>query len=95
MTESTTRKKRVSVALKVNLKYPDRETFEERFAQNISANGIFIRAKDPLPVGSEINFEYRLSDTSSIMSGVGVVRFNIRIEGRPATRAEPKRLSSV
>ena len=39
----------------------DVQTFEERFAPNISRAGLFVRAKDPVPVGSRVRFEYRIS----------------------------------
>ena len=77
--------KRVNVALKVNLQYPDRETFAERFGQNLSKSGIFIRAKDPVPVGTRITFEYLLADDSRVLRGVGLVRW-IR---RPEESNEP------
>ncbi len=74
------RNKRVDVKIKVNLKYPDRETFVERFAQNLSRTGIFVRTADPAPVGSRISFEYRLADNSRILRGLGIVRWARRAD---------------
>src|SRR5690349_5346542 len=76
MSEPTQRHRRVEVNIKVNLQYPDRETFEQRFAQNLSRSGMFIRAKDPPAVGSRVNFEYRLADSTRVLRGVGVVRWS-------------------
>ncbi|MEL6544516.1 MAG: TIGR02266 family protein, partial [Myxococcota bacterium] len=73
--ESKRQQQRVEVGLKVNLKYPDRESFVERFSINVSRNGLFVRAKDPLPVGSRVRFEYRLDDNTRILRGVGLVRW--------------------
>ena len=75
--EPTENKKtqRVNVALKVTLTYADRDTFVERFAHNISRTGMFIRAKDPVPLGSRIRFDYLLSDHSRLMRGIGIVRW--------------------
>ena len=72
---SSNRSRRFDVRIKVSLKYADRETFVERFSQNLSRSGIFIRASDPAPVGSRVHFEYRLADDSRILRGVGVVRW--------------------
>src|SRR5688572_27261318 len=69
------RHRRVEIGIKVNLQYGDRATFEERFSQNLSRSGIFIRAKDPPPIGSRVRFEYRLADDSRVMRGVGIVRW--------------------
>lgn len=80
--DTNPRQRRVEVGLKVNLKYPDRSSFVERFSVNISRAGLFIRAKDPLPVGARVRFEYRLSDQTRILRGLGVVRWS-----RPASEA--------
>jgi uncharacterized protein (TIGR02266 family) len=69
------RQRRVDVRIKINLRYPDRETFVSRFSHNLSRTGIFIRASDPAPVGSRIRFEYRLQDDSRILRGAGIVRW--------------------
>ncbi len=66
---------RVDVTLKVQLQYPDRDSFVERFSINVSRTGLFVRARDPAPVGSRVRFEYRLNDESRILRGTGVVRW--------------------
>ncbi len=77
MTDSAQKRgnQRVDVTLKVQLQYPDRDTFVERFSINVSRTGLFIRARDPAPVGSRVRFEYRLKDESRIFRGTGVVRW--------------------
>lgn len=77
MTDSAHKRgnQRVDVTLKVQLQYPDRDTFVERFSINVSRTGLFIRARDPAPVGSRVRFEYRLKDDSRIFRGTGVVRW--------------------
>jgi uncharacterized protein (TIGR02266 family) len=81
------RQRRVDVRIKINLRYPDRETFVTRFSDNLSHTGIFIRASDPAPVGSRIRFEYRLQDDSRILRGAGIVRWARLPEA--ASRNEP------
>ena len=79
------RQKRVEVRIKVNLKYPDRETFVQRFSQNLSQTGIFVRASDPAPVGSRIHFEYTIGNNVRVLRGIGIVRW----ARRPADAQEP------
>lgn len=73
--DPSSRNARVNVTIKVSLKYPDRDTFVERFSQNISRAGIFVRDPKPLPMGSRVAFDYRLSDNSQVMRGKGLVRW--------------------
>lgn len=86
MADESRQQQRVEVGLKVNLKYPDRESFVERFSINISRNGLFVRAKDPLPVGSRVRFEYRLGDNTRILRGVGLVRWIRPVEESSAEK---------
>jgi uncharacterized protein (TIGR02266 family) len=79
------RQKRLEVRIKVNLKYPDRRTFVERFSQNLSRTGIFIRASDPAPVGSRVHFEYTIGDNTRVLRGVGIVRW----ARKPADAQDP------
>lgn len=80
MSESKRQQQRVEVGLKVNLKYPDRDSFVERFSINVSRTGLFVRAKDPLPVGSRVRFEYRIADNTRMLRGVGLVRWSRGVE---------------
>jgi molecular chaperone DnaK len=51
------------------------DEFVERFAVNISRGGLFIRTRDPKPVGSLLNFELRLLSGEPVVRGEGVVRW--------------------
>lgn len=75
MDETRRKQQRVEVNLRVSLKYPDRTTFVERFSINVSRTGLFVRAKDPLPIGSRVRFEYRIADNTCMLRGTGVVRW--------------------
>ena len=63
--------------MRIKLKYPDVETFIQKYAVNISRGGIFIATKQPKPVGTFVRFEFLLSDagTSSIIRGEGQVQW--------------------
>lgn len=63
--------------MRIKLKYPDVETFIQKYAVNISRGGIFIATKNPKPVGTFVKFEFLLSDatTTSIIRGEGQVQW--------------------
>lgn len=63
--------------MRIKLKYPDVETFIQKYAVNISRGGIFIATKQPKPVGTFVKFEFLLSDAgaSSIIRGEGQVQW--------------------
>jgi molecular chaperone DnaK len=74
---------RTPVGLLVRLSYPSLEEFVERFAVNVSRGGVFIRARDPKPVGTLLTIDLRLQGGEPVIRGEGVVRW-IRAEGPPA-----------
>ena len=63
--------------MRIKLKYPDVETFIQKYAVNISRGGIFIATKNPKPIGTYVKFEFLLSDatTTSIIRGEGQVQW--------------------
>jgi len=71
------------VGLAVRLSYGTVDEFVERFAVNISRGGVFIRSREPKPVGTVIAFELRLTGGEAVVRGKGVVRW-IQAEDRSA-----------
>ena len=63
--------------MRIKLKYPDIDTFIQKYAVNISRGGIFIATKPPKPVGTYVRFEFLLSDEggTSIIRGEGQVQW--------------------
>src|SRR5262249_22645995 len=43
------------------------------YSVDVSRGGIFIRTKEPLPVGTQLKFEFQLSDAQPLISGEGTV----------------------
>jgi uncharacterized protein (TIGR02266 family) len=51
------------------------DEFVERYAEDISDDGVFIRTPKPLPEGSLIAFELRLANDEVVLAGLGRVRW--------------------
>ncbi|HUL59260.1 MAG TPA: TIGR02266 family protein [Anaeromyxobacteraceae bacterium] len=66
---------RLPVGLLVRLSYGTVEEFVDRFAVNISRGGLFIRSRDPKPVGTRVAFELKLATGDTVVRGQGVVRW--------------------
>ena len=69
------REPRTSVGLRVKLSYGSVDEFVERFATNISRGGVFIRTREPKPVGTQVDLEIRLATGESVIRSRGVVRW--------------------
>jgi molecular chaperone DnaK len=59
--------------VRLNLRYPDLDTFVARFAPNVTRGGVFLASRKPHPVGEIIRFEIALAQGSPVLSGAGRV----------------------
>jgi len=57
----------------VRLRYPDLETFVEKYAPNVTRGGIFLASREPRPVGDVLRFEVLLRQGGPVLSGEGRV----------------------
>jgi uncharacterized protein (TIGR02266 family) len=64
---------RTPITLKIKFKSSSLDQFIERYSVDVSRGGIFIRTKEPLPVGTQLRFEFQLQDASSLIAGDGTV----------------------
>jgi molecular chaperone DnaK len=83
------RGQRTPVGLLLKLSYGTVDEFVERFASNISRGGVFIRTRDPKPVGTLLAFELRLSRGDVVVRGQGVVRWIQREDSAARPPAAP------
>jgi uncharacterized protein (TIGR02266 family) len=65
--------KRTLLSMKIRYKSATLEDFIERYSNDISRGGVFIKAKKPLAVGTLLKFEFMLQDQSTLIHGVGRV----------------------
>jgi uncharacterized protein (TIGR02266 family) len=59
--------------VRLRLKYPDVDTFVEKFAPNVTRGGIFLASREPRPVGAVVRFEVGLLSGAPLLSGEGRV----------------------
>jgi molecular chaperone DnaK len=64
---------RTPITLKIKFKSSNLDQFIERYSVDVSRGGIFIRTKEPLPVGTQLRFEFQLQDASALIAGDGTV----------------------
>ena len=67
------RSKRHPAQVRVRLRYPDVQTFVEKFSINVSRGGIFIRTREPREVDALVRFEFQLQDGKPVFRGEGKV----------------------
>jgi molecular chaperone DnaK len=70
------------VSLRITLRYKDTAEFAQKYAENVSSAGLFLRTKAPKPTGTKIRFELLLADGSRAMRGEGVV-VTVRADDKP------------
>jgi uncharacterized protein (TIGR02266 family) len=75
--------------MRIKLKYPDVETFIQKYAVNISKGGIFIATKQPKPVGTVVKFEFLLANAAqtSLIRGEGQVQWTREYDPSAPTKA--------
>ncbi len=66
----------------INHEFASVDQFITEYVTNISRSGVFIRSKDPLPVGTKVNLRFTvIMDEIETIEGVGEV---VRVSHHPA-----------
>jgi uncharacterized protein (TIGR02266 family) len=67
--------------IEINREFASVEAFINEYVSNISSSGVFIKSKDPLPVGTRVNLKFTvLMSEIETVEGVGEV---VRVSERP------------
>jgi uncharacterized protein (TIGR02266 family) len=65
----------------INHEFASLDAFINEYISNISASGVFIRSRQPLPIGSRVNLKFTvIVDELEIIEGVGEV---VRLQESP------------
>src|SRR5688500_19181011 len=61
------------ITLRIRFKSETLEKFVQRYAADIGPAEFFVRTREPLAVGTLLNFEFTLNDGGPLLSGRGTV----------------------
>jgi uncharacterized protein (TIGR02266 family) len=73
MAEPTQKEPRGPTNLRIKFRSASLDQFIERYAVDVSRGGIFIRTREPLPVGTRLRLEFQLLDAAPLLAGEGTV----------------------
>jgi uncharacterized protein (TIGR02266 family) len=62
-----------AITLRIRFKSPSLDEFINRYGVDVSPGGIFIRTKQPVEVGTSLQFEFTLADGAPLLTGLGTV----------------------
>lgn len=62
-----------AITLRIRFKSASLDEFIGRYGADVSPGGIFIRTKQPVEVGTSLQFEFSLADGSPLLFGMGTV----------------------
>jgi uncharacterized protein (TIGR02266 family) len=66
----------------INKEFDSFDQFIQEYVTNISRSGVFIKTREPLPIGTEVNLRFTvIMDDIETIEGVGTV---VRVETDPA-----------
>jgi hypothetical protein len=75
------RKERRDARVTINKEFESFDAFIQEYVTNISRTGVFIKSKNPLPVGTEVNLRFTvIMEDIETVDGIGEV---VRVEDNP------------
>ncbi|HEV3031763.1 MAG TPA: TIGR02266 family protein [Polyangia bacterium] len=73
MDQPPSKEPRGPVSLRIKFRSATLDQFIERYAVDVSRGGIFSRTREPLPVGTQLRFDFQLQDTAPLLAGEGTI----------------------
>ncbi|MBW2403534.1 MAG: PilZ domain-containing protein [Deltaproteobacteria bacterium] len=72
---------RIEKRVTINKEFESFDAFIHEYVTNVSRSGVFIRSKEPLPVGTEVDLTFTvIMDNIETIEGVGLV---VRVQDDP------------
>jgi hypothetical protein len=76
------RKERRDARVTINKEFESFDAFIQEYVTNISRTGVFIKSKNPLPVGTEVNLRFTvIMEDIETVDGIGEV---VRVDDNPS-----------
>jgi uncharacterized protein (TIGR02266 family) len=73
---------RLNERVTINKEFDSFDQFIQEYVTNISRSGVFIKTREPLPIGTEVNLRFTvIMDDIETIEGLGTV---VRVETDPA-----------
>lgn len=73
---------RMEKRITINKEFESFDAFVHEYVTNVSRSGVFIRSKDPLPVGTKVNLKFTvIMDEVEVIEGMGEV---VRVQDDPS-----------
>jgi uncharacterized protein (TIGR02266 family) len=72
---------RIEKRITINKEFESFDAFVQEYVTNVSRSGVFIRSKDPLPVGTKVNLKFTvIMGDVEVIEGTGEV---VRVQDDP------------
>jgi uncharacterized protein (TIGR02266 family) len=72
---------RLNERVTINKEFDSFDQFIQEYVTNISRSGVFIKTREPLPIGTEVNLRFTvIMDDIETIEGIGKV---VRVEADP------------
>lgn len=72
---------RIEKRVTINKEFESFDAFVHEYVTNVSRSGVFIRSKDPLPVGTKVDLKFTvIMDDVEVIEGAGEV---VRVQEDP------------
>ena len=72
---------RVNERVTINKEFDSFDQFIQEYVTNISRSGVFIKTREPLPIGTEVNLRFTvIMDDIETIEGIGTV---VRVDADP------------
>jgi len=75
LVESRRRFARIALTAQVKVTFEGVADRRRLLLDNLSQGGLFIRTKNPKPIGTKLNFEFSVRDGAGTIQGSGIVRW--------------------
>ena len=78
---SSDEQQRIEKRITINKEFESFDAFVHEYVTNVSRSGVFIRSKDPLPVGTKVNLKFTvIMGHVEVIEGAGEV---VRVQDDP------------
>jgi uncharacterized protein (TIGR02266 family) len=72
---------RLNERVTINKEFDSFDQFIQEYVTNISRSGVFIKTREPLPIGTEVNLRFTvIMDDIETIEGIGTV---VRVDAEP------------